>query len=153
MEPALDKFGQFIVTNLRDRMLYSLECHLAGDFRTTFPHTEAWIAELNDKDRQAIVELVREVTTAGLHDLLFALQECSDSDSSIQVLVDGKDVAKLSRDGLHGEIFGEEGWIVRHSEYPAPDIIELATRPIAFADDLDFSDLDDPGEAAPEPPK
>jgi hypothetical protein len=39
------------------------------------------------------------------------------------LFVDGIEVAKLS-DGLHGEIFGDEGWIVRYSKYPSDLEIE-----------------------------
>ena len=48
-------------------------------------------------------------------------------------MVDGKPVAELS-DGLHGEIFGDEGWIVRFSKHPAPEELrrsEQAERDIA----------------------
>jgi hypothetical protein len=53
-----------------------------------------------------------------MHDLLFALQEESDAEGAVRVYVNGDEVAKLS-DGLHGEIFGDDGWIARYSEYPS----------------------------------
>ncbi len=39
------------------------------------------------------------------------------------MLFDGQDVAQIS-DGLHGEIFGDAGWITRFSKYPSQVEIE-----------------------------
>jgi hypothetical protein len=70
-------------------------------------------------------DLVEHITTTGMHDLLFALQEQADAGGAIRVLVDGNEVARVS-DGLHGEIFGEDGWIARYSRYPSPAQAELS---------------------------
>ena len=58
-----------------------------------------------------------------MHDILFALQESHDCKSGIEIMVDGTAVGEHS-DGLHGEIFGDEGWIVRFSSHPSPREIE-----------------------------
>jgi hypothetical protein len=60
-----------------------------------------------------------------MHDLLFAFQEAHDRNTGIEIMVDGKPIAELS-DGLHGEIFGETGWIVRYSEFPSEAEIALS---------------------------
>ena len=58
-----------------------------------------------------------------MHDLLFAFQEHHDCGEGIEIMVEGKPIAELS-DGLHGEIFGDEGWMVRFSKHPAEREIE-----------------------------
>jgi hypothetical protein len=52
-----------------------------------------------------------------MHDFLFAVQELSDAGQQFEIRVDGENVASLS-DGLHGEIFTEEGWIATYSKFP-----------------------------------
>jgi hypothetical protein len=44
------------------------------------------------------------------------MQEVADGDRSVQLLVDGHDVAAAS-DDLHGEPPGEHGWQARFSRY------------------------------------
>jgi len=51
-----------------------------------------------------------------LHDLLFSVQEENHFEGRIQILIDGYDAVKIS-DGIHGEQFGEDGWIERYSNY------------------------------------
>jgi hypothetical protein len=120
MNTALDKFGQFFVQNLRDRMFDDLERLLSG--RSQPPAVRKLQAQLSgftDEQKQVLRDLTEELVTAGMHDFLFAIQEQADAGGAFKVLVEGQEVAKLS-DGLHGEIFGDDGWIVRFSKYPSP---------------------------------
>ncbi len=70
-------------------------------------------------------DLAEHMTTTGMHDLLFAFQEEADADGAIRLFVDGNEVAKLS-DGLHGEIFGDEPWIVQYSSFASESQIALS---------------------------
>lgn len=126
MNKSLEKFGAFFVRNLRDKMLDDLEMILQGAWKA--PDTQELqkkVAGLSDTDKQTLRDVAEHVITTGMHDLLFALQEQADADGAIRLLVDGKEVAKLS-DGLHGEIFGDEGWIVKYSKYSAKAQTELS---------------------------
>ncbi len=67
-----------------------------------------------------LTRIAERITTAGMHDLLFAI---ADSGGAVRMLFDGQDVAQIS-DGLHGEIFGDAGWITRFSKYPSQVEIE-----------------------------
>lgn len=126
MDERLDKFGNFAVRNLRDRMLSDLDMYLNGKWNAPESRDiQERLSRVSPEDQATIRDLVDSLITAGMSSLLFALQEESDADGSIRVVVDGQDVAKLS-DGLHGELFGEDGWIIRHSQYPAPDQIGLS---------------------------
>src|ERR1043166_6962204 len=101
MKEPLEKFGAFFVQHLRDKMICDFEMLLNG----------AWKAP-------ELQELQRRIS--GFTD---ARKEEADSGGAVRVLVDGHEVAKLS-DGLHGEIFGAEGWIARFSKYPSEVEIE-----------------------------
>lgn len=134
MDERLDRFGRFVVRHLRDRMLYDADMLLKSQWKA--PDLQAMqerLSELSIENRATVRALIDQVITRGMHDLLFALQEESDADGSIRVFVDGQEVANLL-DGLHGEIFGDDGWIVRHSEYPAKsqmDLFEWAAKEFA----------------------
>ncbi len=118
MNNPLDKFGEFFIRNLRDKMLDDLEMLLAGSWKApAVQNLQERLTAMSDDQRETIREAAEHLITTGMHDFLFALQEDSDTDGSVQVEVDGVDVAQTS-DGLHGEIFTENGWIERFSEYP-----------------------------------
>ena len=59
---------------------------------------------------------MEDITTVGMHDLLFAFQEATDLEKGISINVNGINPAEVS-DGLHGEIFGEDGWIAEFSSH------------------------------------
>lgn len=124
MSEPLDKFGAFFVQNLRDKMLSEAEMLLRGGWKAPeLQELQAKLAGLTDAQKQIARGMAERIITAGMHDLLFAIQEQADAGGAVRVFVDGREIAKLS-DGLHGEIFGEEGWIVRFSEYPSQVEIE-----------------------------
>jgi hypothetical protein len=124
MREPLEKFGAFFVQNLRDKMLYQLEMLLRGAWKAPdLLELQKKLSSFGDAEKQVVRDLADQMITAGMHDLLFALQEEADAEGAIRLWVDGVEVAKLS-DGLHGEIFGDEGWIVRYSAYPADREIE-----------------------------
>ncbi len=119
MTALLDKFGEFIVQKLRDKMLHNLEMMMSGNWNAPdLRELQTKVSCITDAQKQTVRELAEELITVGMHDLLFALQEEADSGGAVRVLVDGNDVSQLS-DGLHGKIFGDEGWIVRFSKYPS----------------------------------
>jgi hypothetical protein len=119
MKKPLDKFGEFFVRNTRDKMLFDLHMLLRGEWKApALRPLQKKISKLSAAEKEVVREMVEHITTGGMHDFLFALQEhADDADGSVRLIVDGVEVAKLS-DGMHGEIFGEDGWIARFSEYP-----------------------------------
>ncbi|HTR40660.1 MAG TPA: hypothetical protein VMH87_03515 [Pseudomonadales bacterium] len=131
-KPSLDKFGALFVRKLRDRMLDDLEKLLRGESKARNDQKfQSQLSSFTGEQKQAVRDAVDELIKAGMHDLLFAIQEEADSNGSFKILVDGQEVAKLS-DGLHGEIFGDEGWIVRFSKHPCPSEIEGSKRAREF---------------------
>ena len=118
MNQSLDKFGEFYVRNLRDKMLQDLDMLLSSSWKSpSILNLQNRISELPEHSRDLIREVVEHIVMTGMHDLLFALQAESDNDGAIRLTVDGVEVAKES-DGMHGEIFSDEGWIARFSQHP-----------------------------------
>jgi hypothetical protein len=118
MNQSLDKFGEFYVRNLRDKMLQDLDMLLSGSWNAPgVQDLQQRLVALPEDGRALIREVAEHMVVTGMHDLLFALQEEADNDDAIRLTVDGVEVAKES-DGMHGEIFSDEGWIARFSQYP-----------------------------------
>jgi hypothetical protein len=118
MNQSLDKFGEFYVRNLRDKMLHDLDMLLSGSWNAPgVQDLQQRLVALPEDGRALIREAAEHMVVTGMHDLLFALQEEADNDGAIRLTVDGVEVAKAS-DGMHGDIFSDEGWIARFSQYP-----------------------------------
>src|SRR6516164_2801941 len=108
MEP-LDKFGKFAIEIMRDRSLEYVELMFEGHWKA--PAIQALqnkVSNFSSDQKATVRELVADVLDKAMHDLLFAIQESHDFDKGIEIVVDGEPIAKLT-DGLHWEIFGEEG--------------------------------------------
>jgi chromosome condensin MukBEF complex kleisin-like MukF subunit len=121
MPPAspLESFGSLVTQHLRDASLHKAEKLLNGTVKapSAFAHQEA-LKKFSSEQLAIVRSLVRASVDSGIHDFLFKLQELSELGSSVQVLVNGQDVAKLS-DGLHGEAYSGAGWYARFSAFPA----------------------------------
>ena len=114
----LDKFGQFIVANLRDRALEQHQMLQAGECRgPARKDLQDRLRALPTTERELVSEVVRDVVNVATHDLLFAFQDAHDRRLGIEVTVDGLNVAE---DGgmLQGEPLGETGWVNKFSRYP-----------------------------------
>jgi hypothetical protein len=126
MSELLDRFGAFVVRHLRDSMFDDLEMFLRGDWKAPeLQELQNHLKELDEGHKRLLRDLVEQLTTTGLHHFLFALQEEAENGGDIKVLVQGVEVAKLT-DGLHGEPSGEDGWIVRFSQYRSQRQIDLS---------------------------
>jgi hypothetical protein len=117
MSDALDKFGELVVTQLRDRALEFFDMLAAGKWKAPRLLTlQDELAGLSDEQRRIVRRCVVDAVDVGMHDFLFALVTAHDFDEGIEVLVDGENVVELS-DQLNGEQFGENGWIARFGKY------------------------------------
>ena len=74
------------------------------------------LKSLSSEPQEKIIGGFEHIITGALHDLLFALHEENVFKNRIHLLVDGYDIVNIS-DGLHGEQFGDNGWIERFSKY------------------------------------
>ena len=119
--PKADKFGEFLIANLRDAAIDRFDS-LASDHLKS-PRTESLrkaLAGMSIEDRVVVRRCVLTCVDTGLHDFLFALHQIADFENDITVVVDGKNIVEQS-DGLHGELFSGDGWFARfskHGQYP-----------------------------------
>jgi hypothetical protein len=115
----LDTFGQFLIANFWDR---AIDHHLLmekGHWKA--PDLQAIQDELraaSPETKRLVCHCVNQALLTATHDFLFALQESHDSDPKIEITVDGANLA-ASSDGLQGELFGDNGWITRFSQFDA----------------------------------
>lgn len=113
----LDIFGEFLMEELRDKIIKRFDMIDAGLLKS--PSTQQLIQDYKqfNKDHKEIIKrvLINSVDS-GLHDFLFKIQEEQDMNGRIKVKVNGIDIAEVS-DGLHGELFTEDGWIQKYSKY------------------------------------
>lgn len=119
---ALDKLGNFLMTRFRDRGIDHFD-GLAGQHWKAPGLTSLQndLATLTNEQRLIVRRAVIATLDNAIHDLLFAIQENADFENDIQIAVDGVNVVNES-DGLHGELFGTDGWkhrFSKHGESPA----------------------------------
>lgn len=114
---ALDKFGQFVVANLRDKAIEQYDMLLEGKLKgVAMQDLQTKVALLSDEQKALTRKLVLDVIDTAMHDFLFSIQDAHDRRLGIEVFVDGTNVAEES-EMLNGEHIGEGGWIERYSRY------------------------------------
>jgi hypothetical protein len=114
---SLEKFGEFIVDHCRDRGISYAEGLLRNHWKSpSLQALQSQLGKLSETDKEAFRKAIVSTIDTAIHDFLFAIQERSDSEDDIQIIVDGVNVAKVS-DGLHGEAFSDEGWYAKYSKY------------------------------------
>jgi len=110
----LETFGEFFVNNTIDKGLDRL--YALRNNKIQSPSTEELrnqLSKLSEDEFKVVENSVINVLMTTLHDFLFQLEENSES---IELMVNSKDVLTLS-DGLAGELFSDEGWINKNSNY------------------------------------
>lgn len=114
---SLDKFGEFIIRNLRDGAIDFFDKLLEGYWKAT--KLQKIQAELKDFTLEQ-KNLIRKCFVAGIdtaiHDFLYALEENQAEGDDIQLFVDGTNVLELS-ESLHSEIISKGKWFSRFSRY------------------------------------
>ncbi|MCE9533775.1 MAG: hypothetical protein K8T89_22000 [Planctomycetes bacterium] len=116
MDPV-EKFGEFIVTKLRDRAIEYADGLLAARWKSpSSKDLQSSLAKLTQAQRALVRRVVIDAVDGGIHDFLFALDEIKDAGQDISIIVDNQNVAALS-DGLHGEPYTDEGWFARYSKH------------------------------------
>jgi hypothetical protein len=115
----LDKFGQFVMSNLRDRGIDFFDTLAKGGWKApALKGLQEDLARMTNAQRSVVRRSVVRALDAAIHDFLFALQESRDRKEGVECSVDGENVAGLS-DGLQGEPFGRHGWQAKHSKHGA----------------------------------
>lgn len=102
----LDKFGDFIIKNLRDKAIEQNEMLIAGKLKgMKIKELQDRVSRLSSGQRDVVREVVRDVLDTTLHDLLFAIQEAHELSLGLEISVDGINIAEESG-MLNGEPLG-----------------------------------------------
>jgi len=113
----LDSFGEFLVKSLRDKAIRHFEFISEQKWKApALQKLQYEFRQFSPEQVSVIRECIVSTIDSAIHDFLFALQELSDFDNDIQVLVRGKNVVELS-EMLHGEVSLDGGWFARFSDY------------------------------------
>jgi hypothetical protein len=114
---SIDKFGKFLVENLRDRGIQSAEFLLENKWKApSLQELQLELSKLSDAQKGIVMQTVTQSIDTAIHDFLFAIQEKFDFDNDIQIFVDNQNIVELS-DGVHGEAYTDEGWNAKFSKY------------------------------------
>ncbi|KGE18398.1 hypothetical protein [Paenibacillus wynnii] len=114
---AIDKFGQVIMTDLRDNTIDFFEALVRGNWKAPgLQRLQSELGELNENQIGLVRRILIRSMDTGIHDFLFKLQEQADFDNDIEIKVQGIDIIQAS-DGLHRELFTEDGWFANYSKY------------------------------------
>lgn len=112
MNGPVGRFGAYLMDRSYDRGMRSATAVLDGEHKNEIIEAKrARLGPLSDRQREAILELVRDSVIEALHGLLHGL---SHDEKLVRVLFEGHDVATES-DGLHGDLFW---WLRDLSKYP-----------------------------------
>lgn len=116
-QSSLDKFGEFIVVNLRDKAIETAEMLLENGSKS--PQTKILQDELstfNAAQKAIVANVVKTSIDAAIHDFLFAIEEQADFENDIQIIVNEENIVEMS-DGLQGELFTQDGWLEKYSKF------------------------------------
>ena len=116
-QSSLDKFGEFIVVNLRDKAIETAEMLLENGSKS--PQTKILQDELltfNAAQKAIVANTVKASIDAAIHDFLFAIEEQADFENDIQIIVNEENIVEMS-DGLQGELFTQDGWFEKYSKF------------------------------------
>ena len=108
------------MAHLRDRGINHIDALLSTSWKApSLMRIQDELQLLTSQQQDLVRRAFVSSFDSAIHDFLFALQEQADCDGRIAVTVHGENVAKTS-DGLHGELFSEDGWRARHSAHGEP---------------------------------
>ena len=115
----LDLFGEEFIKVCRDRSFKEYLMLKSGDLKSEqAKYIYDLIASFSSSDKAKIDKIVTEVINRVVHNCMRLFDESKGFAISEKNKVDpGDDLAYLS-DGLAGELYGENGWISKYSEFP-----------------------------------
>ena len=113
MEDILNEFGKILIKEVRDNVINSMNESIDGKRKGIAAQLiKKKIAILNEEQIEVLKELILEIVDCSLDSMLFMIE----GDPELQLIFQGVDLKEVS-DGLSGELYTEDGWIQKFSEY------------------------------------
>jgi len=117
-DKLLEKFGQILMTEVRDEAIEKYEMIVSGRMKST-PAIEVntKLSALSDDQLSLIREVVVNSIDDVIHNLLWMIEQHEDDVELI--CSEGTNKANMNEvsDGLSGEIYTDDGWIALFSKY------------------------------------
>ena len=112
MDNCLNKFGDVLIREVRDRTIRLFDKKLEGamkdkDSQSLFQQ----VNKLDEEQKLLINEIIPQIVDLSLHNMLCMFEEYDE----FQIVIDGENIADIS-DGLSGELYTSDGWIEKFSE-------------------------------------
>ncbi|HEY4326095.1 MAG TPA: DUF6547 family protein [Mucilaginibacter sp.] len=86
-ENSIDKFGKFLVENLRDKGVNYAERLLNGEWKApALQDIQSGLGSLSNSQKEIVRKVIISTIDSAVHDFLFALQEQADYDNNIQII-------------------------------------------------------------------
>ncbi len=113
MEDVLNEFGKILITEVRDGTIDSMNKMIDGTMKGTIAKLIRKKISILDKEQIEVLKwLIPEIVDFSLDSMLFMFEGHPD----LQLVFQGVDLKEVS-DGLSGELYTEDGWIQKFSEY------------------------------------
>ena len=112
MNKELEKFGEIFMLEVRDRTIREYDKILNGTMKGII--AEQVRDTLSDFDAEQIEKikwLIPKIVDTELHKFLYLIE----SSDEIDLLFHQQNIKELS-DGLSGELYTEDGWIMKYSQ-------------------------------------
>mgnify|MGYP001557793087 CR=1 FL=1 len=116
MTTSLDRLGKLVMQRLRDEPFEFFEKLTQGHWKgPSLQRLHRDLRSLSPEQLQIVRRCVRFAVDEGIHSFLFGLQEACEKEK-LELRIQGDNVLDLT-DGLHGELFTEDGWQARFSKF------------------------------------
>ena len=112
-----DYFGKIFMHDVRDRTIRIWEKYLDGTMKgKTADHVSEIINEIPNELKEKFKELLPLIMNESIYNTLQMFEQ--NDDVILKIIQNGNeiDLTQIS-DGLSGELFSDDGWIKKFSEY------------------------------------
>ena len=114
---TLDKFGEFLISNLRDSAIDFFDKLLEGYWKpSALKRLQEELTGFTPEQKEVIRKSFVAGIDTSIHDFLYALEENFETTKDLEFLVEGQNIVTLSK-GLHSELLSKDGWFERFSRY------------------------------------
>ena len=115
----LDKFGELLMTRVRDKAIGDWEKILSGEMRgQRAERLRAELTPFEPAQLEVIRRLLPDIVDTTLHHLLWMLEQERSADLICEAGSGVKESVRDSSDGLTGELYGKNGWVAQFSHKP-----------------------------------
>lgn len=116
-EEILNQFGKDFIKSVRDNSLFVFEGIVSGHMKSrTDRELHEAIKNLKNEDVELLRQIVYKMVDSTIHNTLFFFEQDIDDWKISNPERNATSLADIS-DGLCGELYSEEGWIEKYSEY------------------------------------